>query len=115
MNMDVSAIDPAPALAAVEVVVGRLDAVEAVSLRETLAAIVASGQNRIVVDLSATEFDDSAGLAALVKYMKDTRQSGGDLRLVRPRSVDAHRVFSLTKFDEVFQMADDLDSLIGDW
>lgn len=112
MNMDVSAIDAVPAEVVVE---GRLDAVEAVSLRETLGALVDSGQHRIAVDLSSSEFIDSAGLAALVKYMKDARQSGGDLRLVRPRSADARRVFSLTKFDEVFHMADDLDSLTSEW
>ncbi len=93
----------------------RLDAVEAVELRGTLEALVESGSVRIIVDLRQCEFVDSAGLAALVKYMKDTRAVGGDLRVVRPRSKDAQRVFSLTKFDEVFAMADDVADLDVDW
>jgi anti-sigma B factor antagonist len=58
------------------------------------------------VDLSAVVFVDSAGLAALVRGLKDARLAGGDLRLVRPGADEAMRVFRLTRFDRVFELLD---------
>lgn len=94
---------------------GRIDAVEAGSLRELLSSYLADGLSNLAVDLSRVEFIDSAGLAALVKGMKDARLAGGDLRLVAPRSNGAMRIFDLTRFDQVFTMADDLDTLLAAW
>lgn len=94
---------------------GRLDALEAAPLRQVIADYLDSGQYLLAIDLSEVEFVDSAGLAALVKGMKGARTQGGDLRLVAPSQPDAMRVFELTKFDEVFVMAPDLDSLIASW
>lgn len=97
------------------VVTGRLDALEARSLRTSLQDHIADGMTRIAVDLSDVTFVDSAGLAALVKGMKDTRQAGGDLRLVSPSSPDARRVFQLTRFDRVFTFGDTLEGLLRTW
>ncbi len=94
---------------------GRLDALEAVGLRELFASYHAEGSHNLIVDLSDVEFVDSAGLAALVKAMKDARGSGGDVRLVRSPNPDASRVFELTKFDQVFVMGDTVDELIAGW
>ncbi|MEM7286037.1 MAG: STAS domain-containing protein [Actinomycetota bacterium] len=85
---------------------GRLDAQAAPELRALLAEQFERGVVDITVDLADVEFVDSAGLAALVRGMKQAREKGGDLRLVRPRSDDAFRVFELTKFDQVFSIAD---------
>ncbi len=94
---------------------GRLDALEAAPMRETVASHLDAGANRLVVDLSDVEFVDSAGLAALVRGMKDARSVGGDLRLVSPKNPDAMRVFELTKFDSVFDMFDDAVVARGSW
>lgn len=92
--------------AATIVVSGRLDSVEAAPLRATMNEYLSQGTNRIVVDLMDVEFVDSAGLAALVIGMKRARLENGDVRLVTPKHPDAKRVFELTKFDDVFTMAD---------
>ncbi len=97
------------------ILTGRLDALEAAPLRTVLNEHIINGQINIAIDLTAVEFVDSAGLAALVKGMKDTRRAGGDLKLVAPRAQDAVRVFELTRFDRVFEMATDIDSLLADW
>lgn len=94
---------------------GRLDAAEAAPLRAAVGDHLARGITRIIVDLSAVEFVDSAGLAALVIGMKRARLEGGDLRLVAPRHPDARRVFALTKFDEVFVMSDDPELATKGW
>lgn len=100
---------------AVLVASGRLDTVEAAPLRASINQTIGAGNNRIVVDLSAVEFIDSAGLAALVIGMKRARLEQGDLRLVSPREPDARRVFELTKFDDVFVMTDAIDQLLTEW
>lgn len=101
--------------AATIVVSGRLDSVEATPLRATLNEFLTKGTNRVVVDLSDVEFVDSAGLAALVIGMKRARLEDGDLRLVSPRHPDARRVFEVTKFDEVFNMFEDIDLAHKGW
>ena len=93
---------------------GRLDALEAGPLRTVLHEAIIDGQVNLVIDLSRVDFVDSAGLAALVKGMKDARRAGGDLQLISPKSDDAMRVFELTKFDQVFAMATDIESLFRD-
>lgn len=112
--MPVRLTKKAPSVATIAVS-GRLDAVEAAPLRATLNEYLTTGTNRIVVDLSDVVFVDSAGLAALVIGMKRARQDNGDLRLVTPAHADARRVFELTKFDEVFVMAEDLDAAHEGW
>lgn len=96
-------------------VTGRLDAVEAAPLRSQVSEHLLGGTYRIIIDLSTVEFVDSAGLAALVIGMKRARLNGGDLRLVRPTHPDAQRVFALTKFDDVFVMAEDLELAGKGW
>lgn len=94
---------------------GRLDALEAGDLRQLLKDHLSDGRANIAVDLSEVTFVDSAGLAALVKGMKDATLAGGDLRLVSPTLPDAKRVFELTRFDKVFTMAPSLDDLLATW
>lgn len=94
---------------------GRLDALEAGPLRELLGSYAANNEHNVIVDLRHVEFVDSAGLAALVKGMKDARDQGGDVRLVRPTAADAERVFSLTRFDQVFVIADTPAELLANW
>ncbi len=94
---------------------GRLDAFQAAPLREILDGHLEVGKTRIIVDLSDVEFVDSAGLAALVKSMKEARERGGDLRLVSPTNENALRVFELSRFDKIFTMADSLADALVNW
>lgn len=96
-------------------IAGRLDAVRAVELRSEIDDAISDGIVRLVVDLSEANFVDSAGLAALAKGMKDCRQRNGDLRVVSATHEDAARVFSLTRFDQVFMMGDTVDELVASW
>ncbi len=94
---------------------GRLDALNAMDLRKQIDDLIEAGTVRIVVDIGAADFVDSAGLAALAKGMKECRKQGGDLRVVTPRNENAARVFALTRFDQVFVMGDSPDALVGSW
>ena len=63
---------------------GKLNMVAAPKLRQQIADAVGTGQTRLVIDLSGTDFLDSSGLGALVAGLKAARQAGGDLRIACP-------------------------------
>lgn len=84
--------------------IGRVDAFSVAKLDEQFDALFNGGFSEFVVDLSAVEFLDSAGIARLVTLLKRARLAGGDVRLVWPKLETAQRILKLTKFDRVFQM-----------
>jgi len=104
-----------PAPITTVVVSGRLDALAASRLRGEVSNLLDEGVIRIVVDLTDVTFVDSAGLAALAGGMKHARAAGGDLRIARSPHPDAARIFRLTRFDQIFRMAESVDSLVASW
>ena len=104
-----------PSTVAVIMAKGCLDSVEARPLRATLHDHLSQGTSRIIVDLSAVTFMDSAGLASLVIGMERARLDGGDVRLVSPTHPVVRSVLDRTRFDEVFSIADDLDRAHLGW
>ncbi len=88
------------------VLAGRFDVVEAMSVRERLAAPDVAAVDELTIDLQAVTFVDSAGLAVLARARRDRVLRGGSVTLVRPASDDAMRVFRLTQFDQIFTMLD---------
>ncbi|MEJ1154447.1 MULTISPECIES: STAS domain-containing protein [Microbacterium] len=79
---------------------GRLTAPSVAQFRQTVDELVAAGDVRVAVDLSATEFVDSSGLGALVGGLKSARLAGGDLR-VTGITDQVRNVFKLTNLDRV--------------
>ena len=88
---------------------GRLNMTASPGLRKQLSDIVEGGGNRIVVDLSATEFIDSSGLGALIASLKLAREAGGDLRLAAP-SQQVCTVLGLSNLDQLLRAYDSADS-----
>ena len=82
---------------------GEVDLTAAPRLRQALVTIVAEGHDRVVVDLTGTEFLDSTGLGALVGGLKRIRARGGEMRVVcsSPRVC---KVFEITSLDRVVRM-----------
>ena len=77
---------------------GDLDAATVTAFREVVSAM--AGEPRLVVDLGAVPFIDSAGLGALVAAVRRARSRGGDMALcVRPGPVG--RVLALTGLDRI--------------
>ncbi|QPC84953.1 STAS domain-containing protein [Phototrophicus methaneseepsis] len=93
-------------------IVGRLEAFTVGSLREEQTRLLASGERNFIVDLSQTAFIDSAGMSALVSLLKQARNAEGDVVLVKPTDPAAYRILTLTRFDQVFVMADTLQEAI---
>jgi anti-sigma B factor antagonist len=60
---------------------GDLDLENAPTLRDALVGVI-DGDARILVDMQAVEFLDSAGLGILIGGRKRARAGGGDLELI---------------------------------
>jgi anti-anti-sigma factor len=79
---------------------GDLDMASAPSFQQVVTDLIATGRQRILVDLDQLAFCDSAGLNAFVKADKHCAARGGWLRLVGARGHVA-RVIELSGVDEV--------------
>jgi anti-sigma B factor antagonist len=90
--------------ATVVVLRGDLDVATAPDLRTTLVDVIDEGA-RIVIDMQAVEFLDSAGLGILVGGLKRARTRGGDLELVCSNSA-VLKPLELTGLDRVFTIHD---------
>lgn len=86
--------------------VGELDVYQAPRLRERLEALVASGANSLVLNLTRVEYIDSTGLGTLVALRKLAIARGGELRLLCPNP-SIRRVFEITGLLTVFPFFDD--------
>jgi anti-sigma B factor antagonist len=90
---------------------GEVDVSNSELVRNEANSLLADDIKRLVVDLSATEYLDSAGLGVLVGLLK--RVSESDLTLIiagaRPQ---VRRVFEITKLNRVFTMRDDVVSAL---
>ena len=77
-----------------------IDITNASDFREALLAAAERGAGITVIDLSQTQFCDSAALNALVAAHKRARAAGGEVRLVVS---DPHvlRIFAISGLDRV--------------
>lgn len=81
-------------------VTGRLDAHNAIALRETFARLEAEGIRRFDVSMPNIEFMDSSGLAAIISGLKAARKAGGELTLIEP-SQAVRQMLHYTLLDRV--------------
>jgi anti-sigma B factor antagonist len=75
-------------------------------LRDTIRDALKNGNNRIILNLQAVDFIDSAGLGELVRALASIRSHGGQLKLVNP-SENVQHLLKITKLDRVFDIEND--------
>ena len=92
--------------AAVEV-----DATNAQDLRSAIVAALGTGAERLIVDMSQTEFCDSTGLNVLVRAHKRLSEAGGELLLVASEPT-LLRIFKVTGMDTMFHLFASLDEAL---
>ena len=90
-------VNGVPVVAAPE----EIDASTADWLGELLLQGHCCGHGTFVVDMTGTQYCDSAGLGVLVRAHKRALAEGGELRLVIPASAAVLRVFAITGIDRV--------------
>ncbi len=93
---------------------GRLTMVTAAALKAAVTATVADGRPHVVIDLTSVPFIDSSGLGALVSGLKETRQAGGDLRIVGAAE-QVRTVLGLTNLDRVLHPYDKIEDATRAW
>jgi anti-sigma B factor antagonist len=92
----VEIVSGVPVVAAPE----QIDITNAGGLRAALLESAARGHGRFVVDMSRTQFCDTAGLHALVGAHKRALAEGGEIRLVISGAA-VQRIFALTGLNRV--------------
>ena len=97
---------------AVVTISGRMNAATTPEIKERMKAILESGHQKIVLNLSGTTFIDSSGLSVIVTGLKQTREAGGFLRLAGLKP-EVKSIFKLTMLDRVFELYPDVDSAMN--
>ena len=77
-----------------------IDITNAAGLRAALLQAAAAGNRTLVVDMSRTQFCDSAGLHVLVRAQKRAQADGGELRVVIGGAA-VLRIFAVTGIDRL--------------
>jgi anti-anti-sigma factor len=93
---------------------GEVDLSNARSLFDTVAASTPDDTSLVVLDLSATTYLDSAGIAGLFRLAERLRIRRQDLRLVVPPGSAIRPVLRLTHLDHVIQVDDALADTLPD-
>jgi len=93
---------------------GEVDLSNARPLLDTVAASTPDDTSLVVLDLSATTYLDSAGIAALFRLAERLRIRRQDLLLVVPPGSPIRAVLRLTNLDHVIQVDDALPDMPSD-
>jgi anti-sigma B factor antagonist len=91
---------------------GELDLFDTSDVASHLIAAVAAYGPSIVVDLAGLKFIDSCGLRVLVRALRWTRESGGDLSLAAPQQ-QARRVLKITGLIDVFSVYPSVEQAVS--
>jgi anti-sigma B factor antagonist len=82
---------------------GELDLFDTSDVASHLIAAVAAYGPSVILDLAGLKFIDSCGLGVLVRVLRWTRESGGDLSLAAPQR-QVRQVLRITGLIDVFSV-----------
>jgi anti-sigma B factor antagonist len=105
---------PAEVIGGVPIVAApeEIDITNAAGLRAALLEAAAQGEGTVVVDMSQTQFCDSAGLHVLVRAHKRAQAVGGEVRLVISAAT-VLRIFAVTGIDRMIPKFSTLDEALA--
>ena len=89
----------------------KLDSTTASQLKAEFLILAQPDVETLIVDLSAVEYCDSAGLSALLLAQRQMSAHGGDVRLVG-LTPSVHALLSVTQLDRVFPIFSTLDDAL---
>jgi anti-sigma B factor antagonist len=94
-------------------VVGRIALADGTALiREAVRSLLEQGRYRLVLNLTAVDFVDSAGLGELVRTHASVHNHGGELKILNP-SKHLHDLLRMSKLDRVFDIVADEASALN--
>jgi len=91
---------------------GEIDMTNVPGLRTALLEATALGHGTFIVDMSQTQFCDSAGMHALVWAHKQSRSEGGEMLLVI-QATAVLRVFAITGVDRLIPSFPNLEEALA--
>ena len=80
-------------------------------LRSAIEELITAGHVKLVLDIAAVSYIDSAGLGLLVAKFVSARSRGGDLRLVHPTPRSMH-LMTITNLATVFETHPSVDDAV---
>jgi anti-sigma B factor antagonist len=93
---------------------GDLDMTVAEPLKRRLTELIDQGRWRVVLDLGAVAYIDSAGLGTLVAAMKRARGAGGDIKLCALQP-DVRSIFAMTRLNKVMDVHPTRQAAVASW
>jgi anti-sigma B factor antagonist len=88
---------------------GEIDLHVSPSVTALLDEVIGKKPERLVVDLSAVTYIDSAGLAALIQAMQKVEGYGGKFVLAGLQET-VRSIFEISRLDQVFQIFPDVNA-----
>jgi anti-sigma B factor antagonist len=83
-------------------------------LKRRLTELIDQGRWRVVLDLGAVAYIDSAGLGTLVAAMKRARGAGGDIKLCALQP-DVRSIFAMTRLNKVMDVHPPRQAAVASW
>lgn len=90
---------------------GEVDVSNTPQVREAGLKLLADGAKKLVVDLSATDYMDSAGLGTLVGLLKRLKEAGGAMAIAGPQP-RVNRLFQITGLNQIFAIYEDVGTAV---
>ena len=90
---------------------GYLDAHTAPRFEEAIKTELDAGRNRIIVDAAKLTYISSAGLGVFMSFIEEIREQGGDIKICG-LTLKVKRTFEILGFQEIFDILDDLPSVV---
>ena len=84
---------------------GQADVHTSAELQKILKALLARGQNRILLDAGSLDYCDSSTLRVLLTLQKEARESGGAVKILN-LAEEPRRVFQISGFLDLFETFD---------
>jgi anti-sigma B factor antagonist len=91
---------------------GEIDLHVSPTVTASLNAMIEKKPKRLVVDLSAVGYIDSAGLAALIEAMQKVEGYGGNFMLAGLQET-VRSIFEISRLDQVFQIFPDVNAALS--
>jgi anti-anti-sigma factor len=91
---------------------GRVDELASPELDQTFGELIASGEQRVVVDMAGVEYISSSGLRVLLMLYKTMKQTNGHLKL-SALSPFVTEVFNVTNYHTLFDVHPNAESAVA--
>lgn len=82
---------------------GRVDSQGSVDLDLALQSALSEKKNKLILDMAEVRYMNSSGLRTLADILTQTREAGGDTKLVA-LNAKVRRVFEIIGFDNFFEI-----------